>query len=455
MSPITAEAPPLRAALDERRPLLLAMPDEDVDRRPKVDASIAAEIVLAAMSEIARHKDAVMAKLGPEAGARIDALPVVARAAKQADVELTAAAGSRDLGAMEADLRAEHQLLVTDAQSLVNRKRIDPLRLRAARGTMSHRQLIHSTLVLIALLREHWARIEEVTPLTPADLGRIEAKATRMLTRIAVRERGTRTPEAELRARALTDLVRRYDEVRRMVWYVRWHEGDADEIAPSLFARRTTRSRPGRSSGLPVAPALGAQMREVAEREEGALDAREHHDRSRDPDGAAMQEHDPHDGGRRLDGHARQSLHLAREHDAGEREERHGADRDAHREHHRLPARHRPRGLRAPRGILRVGGRVQIRAASRAGLPIGQALSMELHGARGACDTVLRFGDAPLAERALASSDDVHAGEALTIERDGVSWAFRCRSASSPPVSCSRSPDAPRRRRTSARRRST
>lgn len=50
--------------------------------------------------------------------------------------------------------------------------------------------------------------------------------------------RGARMPAAELRTRALSHLVSVYDQVRRMLAYVRGSEGDADQIAPSLYAAR-------------------------------------------------------------------------------------------------------------------------------------------------------------------------------------------------------------------------
>jgi hypothetical protein len=47
-------------------------------------------------------------------------------------------------------------------------------------------------------------------------------------------------------------LVRNYEEVRRIVTYLRWYEGDADAIAPSLFAHRAGRRR--RAQPREVAP---------------------------------------------------------------------------------------------------------------------------------------------------------------------------------------------------------
>jgi hypothetical protein len=46
---------------------------------------------------------------------------------------------------------------------------------------------------------------------------------------------------ADMRARAFTLFTRAYDDARRAVIFLRWHEGDADSIAPSLH--------PGKSAG--------------------------------------------------------------------------------------------------------------------------------------------------------------------------------------------------------------
>jgi hypothetical protein len=59
--------------------------------------------------------------------------------------------------------------------------------------------------------------------------------------------------------------VRTYDEVRRLVAYFRWEEGDADELAPSLFAGRARKKNdeaelasvpPVTNGAAPVAPGM-------------------------------------------------------------------------------------------------------------------------------------------------------------------------------------------------------
>ena len=73
--------------------------------------------------------------------------------------------------------------------------------------------------------------------------------------RIADIEEGHRALDLEpVRARALTHLFRVYGEVRRMIGYVRWWHGDADEIAPPLYAARARRARTKRAPVSDPAP---------------------------------------------------------------------------------------------------------------------------------------------------------------------------------------------------------
>lgn len=52
------------------------------------------------------------------------------------------------------------------------------------------------------------------------------------------------TDRRHLRAQAFTVFARAYDETRRGVSYLRWHEGDAHLLVPSLYPHRPRRSDP-------------------------------------------------------------------------------------------------------------------------------------------------------------------------------------------------------------------
>lgn len=239
---VTADAPTLRAALDAKRDQLADMPEEQVLQNLRLDASVAAGIAIGSYPRIAQHRDEIVAQFGDAGAEAVDDLPVVALATEQAQIELAASEDDSDLREMARDLDDEHQLLLTDLDALANRKLVERSRIDAGRATQGYRALVTSTLVLVTLLRSVWSNVESKTPLTRADLDRIEIKAQRMLKRLHEREqRSTRMPELDTRARALTLLVRTYGEVRRMLTYVRWEQQDADDIAPSLYSGRRSK----------------------------------------------------------------------------------------------------------------------------------------------------------------------------------------------------------------------
>ena len=57
---------------------------------------------------------------------------------------------------------------------------------------------------------------------------------------------------AEIRQQAFTLFVNNYDQVRRAISFLRWNEGDVDDIIPSLYAGRSTGKRKNGSDVLPA-----------------------------------------------------------------------------------------------------------------------------------------------------------------------------------------------------------
>ena len=246
--PVTPSPTPdpltLKAALDGKRELLTRMTPAEMVPTPGLDASTAAGVVSGCVPRIVEYRDEIAAQFGEQGAAMVDDLPTIAYATMQASIELVAADSASDLRGMHESVLEDHRLLVTDADALANRKLIERSRIDAGRSIQGYRNTVTSTLVLVALFREHWSAVAGRTPLTLADLDRIERNAQQMLQRLNEREQGsTRLPAVELRARALSMLVRTYGEVRRMLTYVRWWQEDVDSIAPSLWAGRRQRSR--------------------------------------------------------------------------------------------------------------------------------------------------------------------------------------------------------------------
>lgn len=246
----------LKEALDRMRPTLQAMPPSEVIQAA-LDPSRASGVVVGSLPRIEKHRPALEAQFGEQATRCLDELPIIANATKQADIELVAADSANDLSEGFAQVTEDHQLLLTDAEALANRKLLDRSRVDAGRPCQGYRTTATSTLVLIALLRERWDDVKDMTPLTLDELDAIEARAQAMLKLLNEREQGsTRLPAAEMRTRSLSRLIHTYGEVRRMLTYVRWWEDDADAIAPSLWAGRRKGRTPAQDVvAPPVSPA--------------------------------------------------------------------------------------------------------------------------------------------------------------------------------------------------------
>lgn len=138
--------------------------------------------------------------------------------------------------------------LSLDAKVLVRRGFIPRERLQKLRGTHGYRNLANDLLLLAALFRAHWQRISGRCSTSAAELDRAEALGHE-LTKSTSHRRAPleeQTAATEDRRRAFTLFFRAYTEVRRAVQYLRFHEGDADCLAPALSGKHKGPSRRAR-----------------------------------------------------------------------------------------------------------------------------------------------------------------------------------------------------------------
>ena len=142
--------------------------------------------------------------------------------------------------AMVAALADKRGVLLLEAQSLVQKKRMPGSLLAELAGGTGYRDMAFDVLQLVGAFRKDWASIELHTPVTSTELDQSEALANVLVTTLGENGQAdsNSSPSAELRRRAYTYFVQTYDEVRRAITYLRWEAGDADEIAPSLMAGR-------------------------------------------------------------------------------------------------------------------------------------------------------------------------------------------------------------------------
>ena len=90
---------------------------------------------------------------------------------------------------------------------------------------------------LAALFTQNWVAIESKTAITAQQVEQAATIGPALLVSLSERPLMKQGATSEARVRAFTLLNTSYDAIRRAVDYVRWDEGDAELIAPSLYTK--------------------------------------------------------------------------------------------------------------------------------------------------------------------------------------------------------------------------
>ena len=232
------------AALEARRPAIQALPEAMITRRVALDLVTATAMASGAVGTVEELRPALVARFGAEVDPLIDGLDTTARAARQADIELAMMEEASDLAELHKEVMTTYERLILDADSLVARGFLPKERLAGFRDLRSYQGTLQSLLGLIAVFRKSWSEVAAHTPVAVADLERANHVGSRMSAALSRRQHGAARAEAiETRTRAFSLLLREYEELRRMVVFVRWFEGDYDRFVPSLYVGRGGRGK--------------------------------------------------------------------------------------------------------------------------------------------------------------------------------------------------------------------
>ncbi len=232
--------PAFTRALADLRPQLDALASDRLETiRHDVEAAVVLAIGVA--PKAMALEAAARAELGEPAAAAFELLERAARACGRAHADHLINLHGADLEEMVGSLSETRSLLLLEAQSLVQRKRMSASLLAELAGGTGYRAMGFDVLQLVGAFRKEWPAIEAHTPVTVLELDQAEALANALVTTLGDNDQAQSqsSPSADLRRRAYTLFVQTYDEVRRAVTFLRWEAGDADEIAPSLSAGRT------------------------------------------------------------------------------------------------------------------------------------------------------------------------------------------------------------------------
>jgi hypothetical protein len=231
-----------------------------------LDIPTAVTTALGALAEIRALRPRVVAEMPQYDVSRFDKLEAYTLAMGHAHALYMAASSPAESLDQISETAAElREVLFSDASALAQRNLLDGERLKVLKGAHGFRNLAFDLFALAAMMRDSWSTISGKTALQLKELDLAETLADRILTTLGQREQGPTVvaASAETRQRAFTLFVSAYDHARRAVSFLRWTEDDVDQIAPSLYAGRTTgrkknpdsqSARPGATPSEPKAP---------------------------------------------------------------------------------------------------------------------------------------------------------------------------------------------------------
>jgi hypothetical protein len=144
--------------------------------------------------------------------------------------------------------------LLSSAESLALYGHVDAAQVATIRSGAGHLDTANDLGALAQLFRDGGDTLRSKTPVTPAEVDRAAELSVLLLVALGQRRVGSDgsglpSRYEDERARAFRLVVRAYGEARRVLSFLRWHEGDVDALAPSLFAGKRRRSPAGGQPG--------------------------------------------------------------------------------------------------------------------------------------------------------------------------------------------------------------
>jgi hypothetical protein len=183
----------------------------------------------------------------------LDRLGTYALAAWYAQIEAAPKTTENPVVTLVAQAKPLREDLLMAAQLLAHKGFFDAKSVAAIVGGNANLDLANDLESLAALFSSNWAAVETKSPITRADVDHAAKLGPQLLTAIGAGDKPTKVDAdaIDTRNRAWTLFANAYDQCRRALTYLRWSEGDADAIAPSLHATEKKKKK----SDAPPAPA--------------------------------------------------------------------------------------------------------------------------------------------------------------------------------------------------------
>jgi hypothetical protein len=280
----TAPAPALSpaaalAAYARVEPRLLAFAPEDLVT-VYVEVPRAVNAVLGALPHLRAMREEIVQNLPNHPIDALDNLEDYALAAWYADLLYTTPAAELDTKKLTEEASALREGLLVAAEALAHRNLLDPKRVGEIRKGRGHADMASDLIALAEIFREAWDKVRAKTAVDEAELARAADLGVRLLAAVAAKPgKGAQPPRltdaADRRARAISLVAKAYEECRRAVAYLRWHEGGDGELAPSLLQKPRGRRPKGADATQEAAAAqdTGTERGDAYEPEQGSAEA--------------------------------------------------------------------------------------------------------------------------------------------------------------------------------------
>lgn len=188
-------------------------------------------VVLGALPRLRVLRPLLVETFG-EAASCLDRLEPIAWALSEAHARSLVTTAPDEVPRLAGQALDARRLLLSEIRALSARKVVRARELPVLRGGNAPRSVAFDLLDLAQFLRARWPALQPHTRLPHTELDRAEALVDHLLEALGRRAHPLPSAAADLRARAYTLLLQTYDEVRRMVAFVRWREGDATDLVP-------------------------------------------------------------------------------------------------------------------------------------------------------------------------------------------------------------------------------
>ena len=237
-----------------------ALPRDDVEE-VNLDLTTAIALVFGVLPQLTIHRDAIEKQLPGFDLARFDKIEDYTMALSYTNtLHATATRPVDGLVELHDDGVKLRSTLQADITALIARGFINPASTKSYTGLAGYKNVASDLQIQGQILKDNWVQVEGKCATTLAEVDQALKMAAHLLRLAGQKEQSPAVvaTAAEQRKRAFTLFRRAYDDARRAIIFLRWHEEDADEIAPSLYSGRGGSKKKANAEDSIPAPAASA-----------------------------------------------------------------------------------------------------------------------------------------------------------------------------------------------------